>query len=42
MSYKEQKNEWLVKNPDATADDAYEAGYLQAITNFCKKETFTK
>lgn len=33
---------WLAKHPRATTDDAYEAGYMQCLTNFCKKETFTK
>lgn len=42
MSYKDQKRQWLAKHPKATPDDAYEAGYLQAVTNWCKKETFTK
>lgn len=42
MSYKDQKLAWLAKHPRATTDDAYEAGYMQCLTNFCKKETFTK
>lgn len=41
MSYKDQKRQWLQRHPKATADEAYEAGYLQALTNFCTKETFT-
>lgn len=42
MSYKDQKLAWLAKHPRATTDEAYEAGYLQCIDNYCNKETFTK
>lgn len=42
MSYKDQKLAWLAKHPRATTDEAYEAGYLQCLTNYCNKETFTK
>lgn len=41
MSYKDQKLAWLAKHPRATTDEAYEAGYMQAVTNYCNKETFT-
>lgn len=42
MSYKDQKLAWLARHPRATTDEAYEAGYLQCIDNYCNKETFTK
>lgn len=35
MSYKEQKAKWLKSHPKATADEAYEEGYKQAISNWC-------
>lgn len=41
MSYKEQMREWLSRHRKATLAEAWEDGYFQALTNFCKKETFS-
>ena len=38
MSYKDQKNKWLSEHPDATLDEAYEAGYHQSTDNWCKSK----
>lgn len=37
MSYKDQKKKWLSEHPDATPDEAYEAGYRQSTDNWCKQ-----
>ena len=44
MSYKEQMEKWLCAHPDATAEEAYEAGYMQSNVNWChgKMESLTK
>ena len=44
MSYKEQMKDWLSNHPDATPEEAYEAGYLQSNVNWChgKMESLTK
>ena len=34
MNYKEQMKEWLSKHPDATIEEALEAGYLQCTKNW--------
>lgn len=34
MNYKEQMKEWLAKHPDATIEDAWEAGYKQCTMNW--------
>jgi len=36
MSYKEQMSEWLSKHPNATVEDAWQAGYFQSNENWCK------
>ena len=36
MSYKEQMKEWLDKHPNATVEDAWQAGYFQSNENWCK------
>lgn len=36
MSYKEQMKAWLSKHPDATPEEAYEAGYMQSNVNWCQ------
>ena len=38
MNYKEQMQDYLERHPDSTPEQAYEAGYLQAVDNWCKKE----
>ena len=38
MNYKEQMKAWISKHQNAKPDEAYEAGYLQAIKNWCHKE----
>lgn len=38
MNYKEQMKEWLSKHPDATIEEAWEAGYFQCSVNWCSKE----
>lgn len=38
MTYKEQMKKWLEKHPNATLEQAYEAGYWQSTDNWCKKE----
>jgi hypothetical protein len=37
MSYIDQKRQWLKDHPNATADEAYSAGYWQSCDNWCKK-----
>ena len=37
MSYIEQMKEWLAKHPKATAEEAWEAGYLTCSDNWCRK-----
>ena len=38
MSYIEQMNEWLAKNPKATTEEAWKAGYFQSLENWCSKK----
>ncbi len=38
MNYKDQKKEWLNSHPNATIEDAWEAGYLQCSLNWCNKQ----
>ena len=38
MNYKEQMQKWLRKHPKATAEEAWEAGYLTSTENWCKKQ----
>jgi hypothetical protein len=44
MSYKEQMNDWLSKHPDATPEEAYEAGWLACTEAWChgKREKLEK
>lgn len=37
MSYHEQREEWLRKHPNATAKEAWEAGYFQSTENWVKR-----
>lgn len=36
MSYKEQMAEWIARHPKATIEEAWQAGYLQSNTNWCR------
>jgi hypothetical protein len=38
MTYLDQKQKWLAEHPDAKADVAWEAGYLQCLKNWCNKK----
>ena len=38
MSYIDQRNEWLKKHPKATPQEIWDAGYLTATDNWCKKK----
>lgn len=38
MTYKEQMKQWLAAHPDATAEEAWVAGYFQCSTNWSSKE----
>ena len=38
MSYIDQRNEWLSQHPDATVEQAWTAGYMKAVENWCKKK----
>lgn len=44
MSYKEQMKDWLSKHPDATPEEAYEAGWLACTDAWChgKREKLEK
>ena len=35
MNYKEQMNEWLGKHPDATLEEAFEAGWYGCTDAWC-------
>ena len=35
MSYKDQLKEWLSKHPNATVEEAIEAGYMISNNNWC-------
>lgn len=35
MGYKDQLKAWLQKHPDATAEEAIEAGYMISTDNWC-------
>lgn len=35
MNYKEQMQDWLKNHPDATVEQAYEAGYKNSTLNWC-------
>ena len=37
MSYIDQRNEWLLQHPKATAEEIWEGGYFTATDNWCKK-----
>lgn len=38
MSFKSQMEEYLRKNPNATAEESYRAGYMQAVSNWVRQE----
>lgn len=38
MSYIDQRKEWISRHPEATAEDAWTAGYMQAVENWCKQK----
>lgn len=40
MSYIEQREEWLQQHPKATPMEIWNAGYFQAVSNWCRKEKF--
>lgn len=44
MSYKEQMKEWLQKHPQATLEEAWEAGWLMCTQAWChgKREKMEK
>ena len=35
MSYIEQRKKWLKEHPDATLEEAWEAGYVTSTNNWC-------
>jgi hypothetical protein len=35
MNYKDQMKEWLKKHPNATVEEAWEAGYNTCTDNWC-------
>ena len=37
MSMQDQKAEWLKSHPNATLDEAFEAGYFTCSSNWCNK-----
>ena len=36
MNYKDQKKEWLASHPNATVEEAWEAGYMTSTDNWCQ------
>ena len=36
MNYKEQMREWLSEHPEATVEQAFEAGYMTSNSNWCR------
>ena len=38
MGYKDQLAEWLKKHPNATAEEAIEAGYVICTMNWCQQK----
>ena len=38
MSYHEQREEWIKKHPNATPEQAWTAGYMQATTNWVTRK----
>jgi len=38
MSYKKQMSEWIKNHPDATIEEAWDAGYVTCINNWCNKK----
>lgn len=38
MSYIQQRDEWLAEHPHATAEEAWEAGYLTSTANWCEQK----
>ena len=37
MTYKQQMQQWLRLHPNATAEEAWEAGYLTSTSNWCRQ-----
>lgn len=37
MSYLDQMKKWIAEHPNATAEEAFQAGYRQAIYNWVNK-----
>jgi hypothetical protein len=37
VNYLQQRSAWLERHPDATIEEAWEAGYWQATDNWCRK-----
>ena len=44
MSYKEQMKDWIQKHPEATPEQAFEAGWLLCTQSWChgKREKMEK
>jgi hypothetical protein len=38
MTYEQQMRKWLAEHPNATAEEAWKAGYFQSTTNWCRHE----
>lgn len=38
MAYVDQMRQWLSSHPKATLKEAWEAGYLQCLKNWCNKK----
>lgn len=38
MTYIEQRDKWLLSHPTATAEEAWEAGYLCCTKNWCQSK----
>ena len=38
MGFKEQMAEWIAKHPEATLEEAWEAGYWQSCDNWCNRK----
>lgn len=38
MGYHDQRQQWIRDHPDATLEDAWNAGYLTSTDNWCSKK----
>lgn len=38
MNMNEQRDKWLASHPNATAKEAWEAGYFTSTSNWCNRE----